>query len=166
MTAHTGCWALDLRWPGRRSSGQTQGPCGGMSLPSLQQPLVLQLEGKRGKLGVALRSFSAIFNLPRKRCVQDRSSAARWGSSRDESPRPARAGGRELSSRSSTAPSGPRRGLSPPAGSSRNSAAKVAWKDSSPLLPLPLSLSLPGRRKVALGVPESLDHPHQARAAP
>lgn len=57
--------------------------------------------------------------------------------SRSESPRPARAGGRELSSRSATAPSGPRRGLSPPAGSSRNRAAKVAWKDSSPLSPLP-----------------------------
>lgn len=31
---------------------------------------------------------------------------------------------------------------------------------------VPLSLSLPGRRKVALSVPETLDHPHQARAAP
>lgn len=59
------------------------------------------------------------------------------GGSRGESLRPARAGGRELSSRRSTAPSGPRRGLSPPAGSSRNRAAKVAWKDSSPLPPLP-----------------------------
>lgn len=67
----------------------------------------------------------------------NRSSAAKWGSSRDESPRPACAGGREFSRRSSTAPTGPRRGLSPPAGSSRNSAAKVAWQDSSPLPPRP-----------------------------
>lgn len=100
-----------------------------------------------------------------RRRVPDRSSAAKSGSSRGESRRPAHAGGRELSRRSSTAPSGPRRGLSPPAGNSRNSAAKVAWQDSSPLPPLP-SLSLPGRRKVALCVPESLDHPHRARAAP
>lgn len=104
-------------------------------------------------------------HIPRRRRVPDRSSAAKSGSSRGESRRPAHAGGRELSRRSSTAPSGPRRGLSPPAGNSRNSAAKVAWQDSSPLPPLP-SLSLPGRRKVALGVPESLDHPHRARAAP
>lgn len=72
-------------------------------------------------------------HVPRRRRVRDRSPAAKWGSSRDESPRPACAGGREFSRRSSTAPSGPRRGLSPPAGSSRNSAAKVAWQDSSPL---------------------------------
>lgn len=67
----------------------------------------------------------------------NRLSAAKWGSSQDESPRPACAGGREFSRRSSTAPSGPRRGLSPPAGSSRDSAAKVVWQDSSPLPPRP-----------------------------
>lgn len=90
----------------------------------------------------------------------------RWRSSRGESPRPARASGRELSSRSSTAPFGPRWGLSPPAGSSWNCAAKVAGRTAARFPLSLLSLSLPGSRKVALSVPESMDHPHQAGAAP